>query len=208
MGKSITDLAYLSSLITENKRKKIDQVLANRTQYITVVLENIVHPHNVSALIRSCDIFGVQTVHIVGQMKATTLNTSIAKGAEKWITLHRYNQITHCIEKLKKDNYRIVAATPHIRGYSLHELPMTKKTALLFGTEISGLSSQALNMADEYVYIPMVGFTQSFNVSVSAAICLYHSMSILRQSNMPWQLSEREKKEIQRQWLQKILHIL
>jgi tRNA (guanosine-2'-O-)-methyltransferase len=201
------EIAYLNSLVTENKRNKIEQVLDYRTRYVTVALENIEQPHNASAVIRSCDIFGVQDLHVIEEEHRFTPQNSIAKGAVKWIDTYHYTSTTQCITTLKKEGYSIVATTPHSRGYSLSQLPLYQKVAFLFGTEATGLSQEALDAADEYVTIPMFGFTESFNISVSVSLCLYDIISRLHQSKIHWQLPKDERENLQLKWLKKILHM-
>ncbi len=207
MSRAPDDIDYLSTLVSDNKREAIERVLAYRTRFITVVLENILQPHNASAVIRSCDIFGIQDLQVIENDTAFRAQTAIAKGATKWVDIHRYGSTKQCITQLKKNGYRVVAATPHERGYTLDELPINRKTALLFGTEVTGLSDEAIALADDYVTIPMFGFTESFNISVSAAICLHTLIMKLHASTIDWHMPEREKKALQLEWLQRILHI-
>jgi tRNA (guanosine-2'-O-)-methyltransferase len=202
------DVSYLRTLITENKRAKMEEVLAYRTRYVTIALEDIEQPHNASAVIRSADIFGVQDVHVIAQTRSFTPQNSIAKGALKWVDIYTYGTTAAGIAALKKDGYRIVATTPHARGYSLPQLPLDSKIALLFGTEVTGLSDQALALADAYVTIPMVGFTESLNISVSVSICLYHIVTQLHASSIIWQLPADEREALQLRWLKKLLHMV
>ncbi len=202
------EITYLNSLVTENKQQKIKEVLAYRTRYVTVALENILQPHNASAVIRSCDIFGLQDVHVIEEHEPFTPQNTISKGATKWVDIYRYPTTPRCISALKAHGYRIIATTPHERGYTLSALPLNQKIALLFGTEVTGLSEQAFAAADDYVTIPMFGFTESFNISVSVSLCLYHIISTLHQSpNLSWRLAPEEKEDLQLQWLKKTLHM-
>ena len=188
------DISYLSTLVSENKRDLIEKVLEYRTRYLTAVLENIEQPHNASAVIRSCDIFGVQDLHVIESEASFRAQTTIAKGANKWVDVYQYSTTKKCIDDLKQKGYRIVATTPHAKGITLSELSLDRKTALLFGTEVTGLSDEAIEMADEYVTIPMFGFTESFNISVSAAICLHTLITKLHATDIDWQMPEEEKK--------------
>ena len=148
-------------------------VLENRTRYVTVVLEDLFQEHNASAALRTCDIFGVQDVHVVqAQYKFKAVDT-ISMGASKWVDATSYSSVTDAISELKSQGYRIVATSPHLQSYALPDLPLDQKTALIFGSEQTGLSQAALAQADMYVKIPMFGFVESFNVSVSVALCLY-----------------------------------
>lgn len=202
-----SEISRLLPLVTDHKRELLAYVLANRTKYVTVVLENVLQPHNASAVVRSCDIFGVQDLHVIQAVRAFHADNAIAKGAADWIDINRYDGTGACIDALKQQGYRIVATTPHERGYTLSQLPLNTKTALLFGTEITGLSSEALDRADDYVTIPMYGFTESFNISVSVAICLHHIITQIRTNKMAWQLSEQERQQLLLRWLKRILHM-
>ncbi len=200
-------IAYLSSLVTDNKRNKIAEVLQNRTKYVTLALEHIRQPHNASAILRTCDILGVQDMHVIESVQELQVQDAVAKGATKWVDVYRHASTKACINELKKQGYTIVATTPHEKGRTLVDLPLDSKLALLFGTEVTGLTDEALSLADEFVTIEMYGFTESFNISVSVAICLHHIISCLHQSDYAWQLTPKEKETIELSWLKRILHI-
>jgi tRNA (guanosine-2'-O-)-methyltransferase len=206
------DLAYKMSLSNffrnlklEKRNELMDRVLKYRTRYITVALENIYQPHNASAVLRSCDCFGVQDVHIIENSYGYELNPHVSLGSAQWLNLQRHNLLDNntaeCINGLKKDGYRIVATTPAPEAISIHDFDVTKgKFALLFGTEKFGLTPEAIAMADEYIRIPMYGFTESFNISVSVSLCLFHFTERIRKENADWQLSEEERTDIYLQW--------
>ncbi|MDH5397368.1 MAG: RNA methyltransferase [Cyclobacteriaceae bacterium] len=200
---------YLGGLVTTHKRQLIDEVLAKRTRLLTVVLENIFQPHNASAVLRSCDCFGVQDIHIVENTNEFTVSPKVTQGSSKWLNLEKYKEgegsIEYCISKLKNKGYQIVATTPRKDCPSIYDYEIQGKTALLFGTELTGLSSSALSMADDQVYIPMYGFTESFNISVSAALCLNIFRHKLEHSGLDWRLSAKEKQEIRLEWYKKIV---
>ena len=189
----------------EKRNELMDRVLSDRTRYATVVLENIYQPHNASAVLRSCDCFGVQDVHIIENSYQYELNPHVSLGAAQWLNLHRYgdleNNTADCIHSLKKAGYRIVATTPESNAVSIHDFDVTKgKFALLFGTEKFGLTPEAFDMADEYIRIPMYGFTESFNISVSVSLCLFHFTEKIRTDKVDWQLTENEHIDIYLQW--------
>lgn len=199
----------LSELISESRRKKFDEVLNYRTQHLTIVLEDIFQPHNASAVLRSCDIFGVQDVHIIENRNTYTVNPDIALGASKWLTIKKYNQQEHntetCLTTLKQKGYKIVATSLHETSCSIEELPVDTPIALVFGTELTGISEAVKQHADKFVKIPMFGFTESFNISVSAALCLNTLIHKIHHSPLPWQLSEEEKNDLLLQWLKKTI---
>lgn len=199
-------IKHLSQFVTPRRFELFNQVAAIRTRYLTLLLENIYQPQNASAVLRTCDCLGIQDVHIVEDQNPYTLNPDVELGAAQWLTLHRYNSpdqgINEAIQKLKKRGYRIVATTPHQGDVSLTNYDLTRgKSALLFGTELTGLSPQAINQADEFLRIPMYGFTESYNISVSAAITLFELTRQLRQSNIPWQLAPQELNQLLLDWL-------
>lgn len=203
-------LAYLYEYITENKRNHFARVADSRTRYITVVLEDIFQPHNASAVLRSCDVFGIQDVHIIENKNKYRVNPDVALGASKWLSLHKYNETGFntpgCIGRLKEAGYRIVATTPHRDDVSINELKLEEgKLALVFGKEDDGLSGEALELADEYVCIPQYGFTESLNISVSAAIMLFQLTGRLRSSAISWGLSEEEKLDLKIGWARKVV---
>jgi tRNA (guanosine-2'-O-)-methyltransferase len=196
---------YLSNLISENRRAKFDEVLNYRTRHITIVLEDLYQPHNASAVLRSCDIFGIQDIHVIENKNEYTIARDIALGSPKWLNIHKYNDsennTVNCINTLKKKGYRIVATSPHKNGCSIEELSVEKPLALIFGTELTGISDIVREHADEFVTIPMFGFTESFNISVSAALCLHTLTAKLHQSTANWHLSELDKQELLLTWL-------
>jgi len=199
-------IAHLSLLVTDDRWKRFQEVLAERTQYLTVVLENIYQPLNASAVLRSADCFGIQDVHVIENYNQFNPDREVAMGASRWLNIERYNReennTLQCIQKLKKEGYRIVATTPHKSDCNLQDFDITKgKTALLFGAEMEGLTHVAMEEADEYLKIPMYGFTESFNLSVAAAVCLQHLSHQLRKENIDWQLNEVAKDETLLNWL-------
>ena len=198
-------LHALAEYVTPEKQKKMDEVLALRTRYITPVLEDVFQPHNASAIIRSTECFGVQEVHCVQDKYRFNVNQGVARGAAYWMNIRSHASMQSCIASLKEQGYRIVATTPHTDAYDLHDLPIDQKTALLFGTELTGLSEYSMANADTFVKIPMVGFTESFNVSVSVALCLYDVTQRLRRSSIKWQLTDEEKEDIRLQWYKRIV---
>ena len=207
MDKFTLDLIdHLSGFITENRLSLFKKVLGERTRYITVLLEDIYQSQNASAVLRTCDCAGIQDVHIVEQQNEYEINRDVALGANKWLSLHYYNEgadnIYAGVKALKKQGYRIVATSPHKEGVSPESFKLEKgKAALLFGTELNGLTGRALELADEFLQIPMVGFTESYNISVSAAISLYTLRKRLESSSLDWMISEDEKNELLLSWL-------
>ncbi|RLD58608.1 MAG: TrmH family RNA methyltransferase [Bacteroidetes bacterium] len=204
-------IQYLSKFATEHRVELFKKIINYRTNYITVVLEDIFQPHNASAVLRSCDCFGLQDVHIIENRNEYKVNPDVALGSYKWLNLNKFNSSDEntlgAIKKLKKDGYRIVATTPHTNDVDLEDFDLNKgKFALFFGTELTGLSETMLNNADEFLKIPMFGFTESFNISVSAAIILHHLTYKLRNSNINWQLTSEGKEDLILQWLKQSIN--
>ncbi len=196
---------YLSTFLTEERRAKMERVLKDRTRYISVVLEDIFQPHNASAVLRTADALGIQDVHIIEKNNKYKVNPDVALGSAQWLSLKTWrgeDGIGNCYKSLKSQGYRVVATTPHTRAKSLDELALEDgKIALVFGTELTGLSPLALEEADEYVYIPMHGFVESFNISVTAALCMHHLGHKLRVGSIDWRLGNKEHDEIWLDWL-------
>lgn len=197
-------IEQLLAYVTENKREKMQAVIANRTRYVTIVLEDLFQEHNASAALRTADIFGVQDVHVVQGKYTFKAVPTIAMGSAKWVDVYSSVSITDSITELKKQGYRIVATTPHTDCYELPNLPLDQKIALVFGSEQTGLSQEALAQADTFVKIPMYGFVESFNVSVSVALCLYDIIHRLQKSGIDWKLSEEEKQDLMLQWIRQV----
>ena len=201
---------YLSEYITPERKELFERTLNSRTRYLTVVLEDIYQTQNASAVLRSCDCFGIQDVHIVENRNRFAINPNVTMGSTKWLNLYHYREKEHntldCINQLREKGYRIVATSPHVNDTNLEDFELEKgKTALFFGTELTGISEVVEENADEFLKIPMFGFTESFNISVSAAIILHHLNLRLRQSNIDYQLTEKEKEEIGLEWLRKTI---
>jgi len=202
---------HLAQFVSDHKKAFIEKVLEQRTRYVTVVLENIYQSQNASAAVRTCECMGLQDVHIVEDTAKYHLNIRVLKGSYKWMDLHRYgyrkgNNIAACYDRLRKDGYRIFVADPAEDGISIDELDVTTgKIALVFGNELRGASPYSLAHGDQKVRVPMFGFTESLNVSVSVAICLNSLLQKLRRSDFPIGLSEQEKRMIRLVWYRKIV---
>jgi tRNA (guanosine-2'-O-)-methyltransferase len=196
--------------ISDNKKGLFEEIILNRTKHITVVLENIFQPHNAAAVLRSCDCFGVQDVHIIENDWKYSPNKEIDMGSSKWLNLHRYNNLENntlrTISSLKEKGYQIVATTPHKNDCLIDELPIDKPVALMFGTELTGLSDIALEHADAFVKLPMYGFTESYNISVSVALALFNVTERMRKAeDLDWELTPEEQVEIKLQWAKKVV---
>jgi tRNA (guanosine-2'-O-)-methyltransferase len=197
-------LDFLLTFISSNKKSKFEEKIEFRTRHLTIVLEDIYQPHNASAVLRSCDCFGIQDVHIIENMNKYEVNPDVALGSSKWLSLIKHNgekeNTASCLRELKKNGYRIVATTPHKDDFTPETLPLDQKIALVFGTELEGLTDTALGMADSFVRIPMYGFTESLNISVSAALLLFTLSERIRKSDVEWNLPPGERTGVLLQW--------
>jgi len=203
-------LTYLEEFITESKLKKFDRIARNRTRYVTIVLEDIYQAHNASAVVRSCECFGIQDVYFIENQYEYQISPDVAMGAPKWLNITHFKEpevdnTTACILDLKAKGYKIYATTPHTEDCLINDLPMEEKTALMFGTELDGLSKTALALCDGFVRIPMYGFTESYNISVSAALCMYSVRESLRSKNRAWQFSEEEIIDLKLEWTKRTI---
>ncbi len=198
---------FLTSFVTEKRRNTFDAVLAQRTKHFTVILEDIYQKHNTSAVVRSCDIFGIQEVHIIENRYKSYMSNQVGKGSQKWIDFHKYREkqinTQDCIDDIKSKGYQLIATTPHNDSCYLQDFDVSKKSAFVFGVEKEGVSETMLAQADGYLKIPMVGFTESLNVSVAAAITLQSVTDRLRRSDIQWQLTEEEQFFKKLEWMEK-----
>lgn len=196
---------YLSGFVSDRRKQRLNEVLNERMRHMTVVLEDVYQAHNASAVLRSCDCFGVQDVHFIENRNKFKISEDVSMGATQWLNITKYqeqeNNTKHCIQELKKKGYRIVATSPHTHNCTIADLDVSTPFALVFGTEIDGISKDVLDTADEFVKIPMYGFTESFNISVSAALCMYELTTRIREQKIAYQLSEQEKQKIYLEWL-------
>ena len=202
-------LTYLEGFVTDKRKKLFRNILQDRTRHFTVVLEDIYQQHNASAVIRSCDIFGIQDVHVIENKYKSKVSKNIAKGSQKCLSFHNYKEDTNntleCLNSLKSKGYQIIATTPHNNSCSLHDFDISKKSAFVFGVEKTGVSDLVMNNADKILRIPMVGFTESLNISVAAAIILENLSHQLRNSALDWALTVEEQQILYTSWIEKTI---
>ena len=202
-------LTYLEGFVTDKRKNLFRNILQDRTRHFTVVLEDIYQQHNASAVIRSCDIFGIQDVHVIENKYKSKVSRHIAKGSQKWLTFNRYNEDKNntidCLENLKSKGYQVIATTPHNDSCVLHDFDITKKSAFVFGVEKAGVSDDVMKNADGFLKIPMVGFTESLNISVAAAIVLENLSHKLRNSTLDWALTVEEQQILYASWIEKTI---
>ncbi len=197
---------YLKNFVSERRRARFDEVLSQRMNHMQIVLENVYQAHNASAVLRSADCFGVQYVHAIENKNKYVVSEDVAMGSGNWVSLIRHhgkeNNTRECLSELKQKGFKIIATTPHKNDCILKDLDVTEKFALVFGTEQEGISQDVFDMADGFVKLPMYGFTESFNISVCAALCMYDLTSRIRSNKkINWRLSEEEKSDVYLTWL-------
>jgi tRNA (guanosine-2'-O-)-methyltransferase len=196
----IAYLEFLENILTDNRKERFLNVLKNRTNHFTIAVEDIFQMHNTSAVMRSCEVFGIQELNVIEQRYGKSIDKEIAMGAQKWVDINAFDSISGCVDSLKAKGYQIIATTPHENDCLMDDFDISKPSALFFGTERDGLSEEILQKADGFLKIPMVGFTESLNISVSAAIIIQNLMHRLRNSDINWQLSEEEILKKRLQW--------
>lgn len=191
----------LSELFSENKRNLFDRLVQHRTRHIAVVLEDIYQSHNASAVLRSCDCFGVQDVYVVENRNPFNPAGDVAVGSSKWVDYYKHRDIKEAYKQLHDKGYRIIATLPHENDTMIGDLDLSTPVALVFGTELTGLTNEAVEGADGYVKIPMYGFTESFNISVCAALSLFSTTErIRRDPAIHWQMSAEDQLELKLYW--------
>lgn len=206
----------LCAFISPNKRMLFDRIAPERTRHVTVVLEDIYQPHNASAVVRTCDLLGVQDIHIIENRNKYTVNPDVTLGSSKWTDMIRYrspaqagsttNNSLACVRALKEKGYRIVATSPRADSVTPHTIDLDTPMAFCFGTELTGLSDTIMEHADTWLRIPMYGFTESYNISVSAAITLFTVMERLRASDVHWRLDEAALMALKLAWARKVVN--
>ena len=203
--------AQLAAFISDNKRTLFERIARERTRHVTVVLEDIYQPHNASAVVRTADLLGVQDIHIIENRNKYTVNPDVTLGSSKWTDMIRYrdrdaDNAATCVAALKKKGYRIVATSPRADSVTPGSIPLDTPMAFCFGTELTGLSDGMMAHADTFLRIPMHGFTESYNISVSAAIVLYTVMQRLRDSDVQWRMDESDIDALKLSWARKTVH--
>lgn len=198
-------LDHLLEFLTPRRRQLFDKVLNERTNFITVATQDVYQLHNTSAVLRSCEVFGVQNLHVIEEKLPKRIDREIAMGAQKWVDVNRYKSSKECLQSLKANGYKIVATSPHEDSVMLDDFDLSKPVALFFGTEKDGISDEIMEVADTTLKIPMFGFTESLNISVSAAIILQNLSQKMRRKNLDWQFSEEEKLRMKLAWAKKTI---
>ncbi|MCS6819367.1 MAG: RNA methyltransferase [Chitinophagales bacterium] len=198
---------YLSAFLTENRARQFQQVLTYRTSHISILTEYLYDEQNLYAIVRTAECLGVQHIHVLEQQERLKPAKKVSRGSHKWLSIHHHFYTEDCVDELfnsfKKAGYYLAAAEPGQGGYLPENIPLEKPLLLIFGKEHTGLSQKAKEAANYFLQIPIYGLTESYNVSVAAAICLYSIIQRLHNSNIHWQLDDKEKKFLWHKWILK-----
>ncbi len=192
---------------SEGRSAKLEAALQKRQPGLVVVLENIHDPHNVAAILRSCDAVGVIRVGMLYTIEEMPklITSPAASGVRKWLECEKYLSVKECFDSLRKDGFQILATKIEPRAKTLYEYDLAKPTAIVLGNEHRGISDEVTKQADGLLYIPMMGMAESVNVSVAAAVCLFESLrqrSAKSMYNEPQLPADRLRSKMQ-EWLRK-----
>ncbi len=194
----------LSEHLTDRKKILFDEIVRNRTRYITLVMEDLYQAQNTSAIQRSAESWGIQDIHVIENAHTFAHHRRIARGAYDWLTMHRYNKTQNntedCFEALRAKGYQIAVTALHAETISLYDLDLSRKTAVVMGTELTGASQVAMEKADVYIKIPTYGFTESLNVSAASSVIMSYLVERMRREDRPWRLTEEEQLDLKIQW--------
>ncbi|PLX41818.1 MAG: RNA methyltransferase [Deltaproteobacteria bacterium] len=194
----------LTGIMTPRRMERLISVLEGRLGSLRLVVENLHDPHNMSAVVRSCEAFGVQHLHVVDSKGEFKLSRGITKGSHKWLDIHYYDSFTPCAKELKEAGFDLYAALLVDDAVALDEVPAMRPIALVLGNEHAGVSEEAQRLCDGAYTIPMHGFVQSFNISVAAAISLYSlSTRMRRELGERALLSPYERSSLLERWIPK-----
>lgn len=192
----------LEQFVSEHRQHLVNEALTKRTRHLTLAFEDIEKPHNVSAVVRTAECLGIQDLHFIKNKNDYEINANITQGAAKWLSFHHYrgkgDNVSNCYDSLRKEGYKIYATSLHETSNSIYDLDATEKTAIVFGTESDGISKEAGEKADGFVHIPMNGFTESFNLSVTAALCI-NTFHMKLEGEWP-KLSDEEQMKLKSEW--------
>ena len=201
-------LDYLHECITPERKSKITTVLSQRSKHYTVVIEDIYQLHNTSAVLRSCDVFGVQQLHVIERKYGKKIDSEIALGAQKWVDVFRYKHPVDCIESLKGQGYKIIVTSPHLDASTPETIEINQPFALFFGNEKKGISEEVISQADGFMTIPMMGFSESLNISVAAAIAMQELSKRIRSSEISWELTKPVALQTEIHWVEQSVRSL
>ena len=185
-------LQHLAPFLTERRRARIEAVVAERTRAVVPVVEGLINVGNVSAVMRTAEALGCQDLHVVTGDDAFKQSARTSQGAEKWLDVRTWSAPEACAAHLRAAGYAVVAMHLSEEAVPIGEIDFAQKTALVFGNEQGGVSEAMLAAADQHGVVPQAGFTQSLNVSVAAAVALYHARQARREQGSDLTATEQE----------------
>lgn len=193
----------LGEPLTDHRKSLLTNALQHRTRHFTMVLEDLYDPHNISAVIRTAEVFGLQDIHIIEELNTYRINKSVLKGSFKWLSLYRYKSRQLAMQRLRAQGYRIaVASTNH--SVPIQELDLSIPTAFYLGSELKGNHPDTLEGADVAFILPQYGVTESMNVSVAGGVLMaYLNQFLLAQGRENYTLSEEDKQRLLFDWYER-----
>ena len=191
---------YLKQFLTDERLSKIEHFSKESSDFVLPVMEDVYQFRNAAAIVRSVEACGFHHVVALEEENVFNPNLKVTKGAETWVQVEKMPNNLDSLKEIKSRGYRILAVSPEKNATMLPDYEVKEPIALVFGTELEGVSDEILDFADETLAIPMFGFTKSFNVSVAAAICMYELKQKLMKSGIEYQLSDEKLLELKIRW--------
>ena len=195
-----TTFEYLKQFLTEERLQKIEHFSKESSDFVLPVMEDVYQFRNAAAIVRSVEACGFHHVVALEEENVFNPNLKVTKGAETWVQVEKMPNNLDSLKEIKSRGYKILAVSPEKNATMLPDYEVKEPIALVFGTELEGVSDEVLDFADETLAIPMFGFTKSFNVSVAAAICMYELKQKLMKSGIDYQLSDEKLLEMKIRW--------
>ena len=191
---------YLKQFLTDERLSKIEHFSQESSDFVLPVMEDVYQFRNAAAIVRSVEACGFHHVVALEEENVFNPNLKVTKGAETWVKVEKMPNNLDSLKEIKNRGYKILAVSPENNATMLPDYEVNEPIALVFGTELEGVSDEILDFADETLAIPMYGFTKSFNVSVAAAICMYELKQKLMKSGIDYKLSEEKLLEMKIRW--------
>ena len=191
---------YLQQFLTDERLSKIEHFSKESSDFVLPVMEDVYQFRNAAAIVRSVEACGFHHVVALEEENVFNPNLKVTKGAETWVQVEKMPNNLDSLKEIKSRGYRILAVSPEKNATMLPDYEVKEPIALVFGTELEGVSDEILDFADETLAIPMFGFTKSFNVSVAAAICMYELKQKLIKSGIDYKLSKEKLLELKIRW--------
>ena len=194
-------ISHLSAFVLPERLSRFDEIISQRIGHMHLALEDVYQAHNASAVLRSADCFGMQHLHFIENRNRYKISGEVALGASQWLSIERHSGTADTFRAFREQGFRVVATSPHANDTTIYKLPVDRKFVLVFGTEKEGISPEGMEHADEFVQIPMYGFTESLNISVCAAICMHELSRRIREEVPGAFLPQAERDQVYLHWL-------